>query len=95
MKYIFQIVNQPKNIMEFTKFLLYFKVDDDPEIFELLSDRICRHMTAFKVDELLTVLVNLSQTLSPEVVEVFKLANLEFVERLDDNYDPEANQSYI
>ena len=52
-------------------------------------------MTAFKVDELLTVLVNLSQTLSPEVVEVFKLANLEFVERLDDNYDPEANQSYI
>ena len=38
LKFIFQIVSRPKNIMEFTKFLLFFKVEDDPEIVELLCD---------------------------------------------------------
>ena len=51
--------------MEFTKFILYFKIDDDPEIYELLCDLICKKMINLNIDELLTILVNLTQTLSP------------------------------
>ena len=46
--------------MEFTKFLLYFKVDDDPEVYELLCDSVSKKIQYFKIDELLQVLVNLS-----------------------------------
>ena len=81
--------------MEFTKFLLYFKVEDDPEVYELLCESICKRVQFFRIDELLTVLVNLSQSLSPAVQEVYEVANLELVERLDNNYDPSARQLHI
>ena len=81
--------------MEFVKFLLFFKVDEDPELYELISENICKKIQYFTIDEMLTVLVNLSQTLSPAVHEVFEVANLELVERLDNNYDPMARELFI
>ena len=81
--------------MEFTKFLLYFKVEDDPEVYELLCDQICKKMTTLNIDELLTILVNLTQTLSPEVAEVWTVSNNEIVERLNQNFDPIARQVFI
>ena len=77
------------------KFLLFFKVDEDPELYELISEKICVKIQYFTIDEMLTVLVNLSQTLSPAVHEVFEVANLELVERLDNNYDPMARELFI
>ena len=44
---------------------------------------------------MLTTVVNLSHTLSPAVHEVFEVANLELVERLDNNYDPMSSDLLI
>ena len=44
---------------------------------------------------MLTTVVNLSHTLSPSVHEVFEVANLELVERLDNNYDPMSSDLLI
>ena len=82
-------------MVEFVKFLLFFKVDEDPELYELICENICKKIQYFTTDEMLTVLVNLSQTLSPAVHEVFEVANLELVERLDNNYDPMSSDLFI
>ena len=95
LKHIFQITANPVNMVEFVKFLLFFKVDKDPELYELICENICKKIQFFTVDEMLTTVVNLSHTLSPAVHEVFEVANLELVERLDNNYDPMSSQLLI
>jgi hypothetical protein len=60
-----------------------------------LCDNIARQITKFTTDEILTILVNLSHTLSPEALQIYFLANNEFVERLSSNYNPENRDLYI
>lgn len=64
------------------------KVEDDPEIIELLCDIVCKRVKTLTTDELLEIIVNLSHTLHPSVVDVNEQANSEFVERLSDNFNP-------
>ena len=68
--------------MQFTNFLVYFKVDEDPELYEILCNQICKHIQFLKIDQILMILANLSHTLNPSVIEVYKVANAEFTERL-------------
>lgn len=59
------------NIIGFTKFVVYFKIDHDPEIYDILADQIAKNMNRFTVDEILTALVNFTYTLSPETASLF------------------------
>ena len=43
-KAIVQLVNDAENLEKFTKFIVFFKVDDDPELLEYLSFNIMKKM---------------------------------------------------
>ena len=68
--------------------MVYFKIDDDPEVYDLLADAIKTNFAHFTTDDILTILVNFSHTLSPETVALFDFANSEFAARLNQNYNP-------
>ena len=95
LKIILQLVNGTDNVEKFCKFMVFFKVDEDPELITVLCDNIARQMSKFTTDEILTILVNLSHTLSPEALQIYFLANSEFVERLNANFNPENSDLYI
>lgn len=42
LKTIFQIVGQPDNLEKFTKFIVFFKLDEDPELVEYLCFNIMK-----------------------------------------------------
>ena len=65
-------------MVEFSKFVVFFGVDDDPEVHELLADAIARKTNMLTVDQILTILVNFAHTLSAESQDVFASANQEF-----------------
>lgn len=88
LKQLMQLVNKPDHLTNFTKFVVFFKVDEDPELFELITETVCQRIMMFSVDELLTVLANMSQTLSPATKEVFKVVNEEFIKRVSTDYIP-------
>lgn len=71
LKYLLQLVNNPEYLTEFSKFLIFFKVDEDPELVELLCDQVCKRVKDFTVDEHLTILTNLAHTLNPAYEDVF------------------------
>ena len=48
------------------KFSIFFKIEDDPEIYELLADQVKKNISKLRIEELLEILVNLSHSLSPE-----------------------------
>ena len=68
LKIILQIVNGTDNLEKFTKFLVFFRVDEDPELLEVLCDNIASKMSYFTTEEILSILVNLNHTLSPEAL---------------------------
>lgn len=70
--------------------MVFFRVDEDPELLEYLSYNILKKMPYFTVDEMLTIMVNLQHTLTPECMAVTKQMNAEFVDRLNHNYNPKA-----
>jgi hypothetical protein len=72
-----------------------FRLDEDPELIEILCDMVCKRIKYFASDHMLETLVNLSHTLSPEAVQVVLVANEEICRRLSDNYNPELNEMYI
>jgi len=74
-------VERAENVVEFSKFIVFFGVDD-AEVFDLLLDAYARKIRETTVDGILTVLVNLAHTLSPSASQAFKLANQEFGQRL-------------
>ena len=65
-------------MVEFSKFIVFFGVDDDPEVFDLLTDAIMRKLRVLKVDDILTILVNFAHTLSPNAKDLFVAAEQEF-----------------
>lgn len=66
LKSVMQKVGQAENIVEFSKFVVFFGVEEDPEVFDLLLDSFSRSIREMTVDGILTVLVNFAHTLSPE-----------------------------
>jgi predicted nucleic-acid-binding protein len=52
-------------------------------------------MARFKTEEILTILVNFSYSLSPEASSIFEIANTELAYRLDTNFDPEHRDLYV
>ena len=38
LKVIISKLDLPSNLVEFTKFVVFFGADDDPEVYDLLSD---------------------------------------------------------
>lgn len=75
-------IDKPANVVELSKFVVFFGVDDDPEFFDLLADAVSKKMRYFKVDDILTILVNFAHSLSPNAQELFMAANQEFGQRL-------------
>eukprot|EP00347_Sterkiella_histriomuscorum_P019411 403341726 len=95
LKFIIQSLKSVENFYNFVKFIVYFKIDQDPELMELLADQIKTNIGKFKNDEILEILVNFSHTLSPETQSVCEVANEDFVYRLSENFNPEENELYI
>ena len=83
------------NLTDFIKFCTYYKLDSDPELYELLADQVKKRMGDFKVEEMLQVLVNLSHSLTPEAQSTFEVARDDIIFRLDTNYNPNENTLYI
>jgi len=75
LKKVLQQVDRPSNLVEFTKFIVFVGADDDPEIFDILSDEINKSMRRMTVDDILTILVNFAHTLNPNSQELFEAAN--------------------
>jgi hypothetical protein len=51
LKLIVQSVKEPANLVEFTKFAVFFKLSgEDPELFELLADQIKKNCNSMTVD---------------------------------------------
>ena len=94
-KFIMQSVRQVDHVVGFTKFLIYFRIDHDPELYEILADQIKKNIANFNTDELLTALVNFSHSLNPETTSLFELANDEFIYRLDSNFNATSRDLYI
>lgn len=61
--------------MDFTKFVVFFGVNDDPEIFDLMCDSIIKKIRSARVDDILTILVNYAYTLAPNTKDIFNAAN--------------------
>ena len=78
-KVIIQSIDRPKSLVEFVKFIVFFGVDDDPEIFDLLTDAIIIKMRYLTVDDLLTVVTNFTHTLHPNAQLIFDAANQEIL----------------
>jgi len=67
LKQIIQSVKEPENLVEFLKFAVFFRLGgEDPEIYEVLADHVKKNMNMFTTDQVLTILVNFSHSLSPE-----------------------------
>ena len=81
--------------MQVTNLLVRFKADEDPELIEVLAEEICKHIKKFQVDQILSILANLRHTLSPTVLEVYKVVNQEFSERLHDGYNSKDANLYV
>jgi hypothetical protein len=79
LKVILQHIGRAPTVVEFSKLIVFFEVNDDPEIFDLFSDIFHRLVRKLTVEEILTVLVNIAHTLSPTAQELFSAANQEFV----------------
>lgn len=87
-------VEKAENVVEFSKFVVFFGVDD-AEVFDLLLDAYARKISRTTVDGILTVLVNLAHTLSPSASQAFKLANQEFGQRLRFEYQALHYDLYV
>lgn len=59
LKIILQLVNGTDNLEKFAKFMVFFRVDEDPELLEVLCDNVASKMGYFTTDEILSILVNL------------------------------------
>ena len=82
-------------MVEFSKFVVFFAVDDDPEVPDLLADAVLRKMRQLTVDQILTVLVNFAHSLSPNAKDLFGSANQEFGQRLAHEYNPSDTHLYV
>jgi len=95
LKLIMQSLRFVANYVQFTKFLVFLKLEDDPELFEIIADGVKANVSKLTTEDMATVLVNLSHSLSPETGSVFEVVNGELVYRLDSNYDPENRALYL
>ena len=59
------------------KMVVFFQVDDDPEIFDLLTDGIVLKVRKLKVEDILTLVVNFAHTLNPGAQLIFDTASQE------------------
>jgi len=70
LKTIIRVVHSAENLEKFTKFVVFFKVDEDPELLEYLCFNIMKKLAYFTTDEILTMIVNIRHTLTPVALEV-------------------------
>jgi hypothetical protein len=52
-------------------------------------------MNKFTTDQVMTILVNFSHSLSPETKEVFDIANEDLTNRLDTNFNAASREVYV
>ena len=72
--------------------MVYFKVDEDPELYEILTEQVCKRIKHLTIDELLTVLANYSHTLSYTTEEIFRVVNEELCIRLTHEHNPMSHE---
>ena len=65
LKVILQCVDNPSYLAEFSKFVVFFGADDDPEVYDVLLDAILKQLRFLRVEEILTILVNFAHSLTP------------------------------
>jgi hypothetical protein len=96
LKLLIQSLREPENLVEFLKFAVFFRLGgEDPEIYEVLGDHIKKNMNKFTTDQIMTILVNFSHSLSPEAQEVFDIANEDLTNRLDSNFNAASREVYL
>jgi hypothetical protein len=78
LKAIIMKIDNPANFVEFTKFIVRFGAEDDPEVFDLLAEGIGRALRKMTVEQILTILVNFAHSLNPNAHDLFVAANQEF-----------------
>ena len=61
--------------MDFTKFVVFVGVNDDPEIFDLLCESIVRNIRSVRVVDILTIIVNYANSLDPNTKDIFNAEN--------------------
>jgi len=62
--------------MNWTKFCVWFKIDDN-EVWSVLASRCEEYSHKFTVDEMLTVVVNISHSLAVDASKLFDVVNVE------------------
>ena len=50
LKQLLQLVTNAEHLVNFTKFLVCFKVDEDPELYDILTEALCKSIKKFTVD---------------------------------------------
>ena len=61
-------------MVDLTKLVVFFRVEDDPEVFDLLQDAILVKIRRLSVDDILTLVVNFAHTLHPGAQLIFDAA---------------------
>jgi hypothetical protein len=59
------------------KMVVFFRADDDPEIYDLITDSFVLKVRKLKVDDVLTFVVNYAHTLHPGAQLIFDTASQE------------------
>jgi hypothetical protein len=75
----------PETIMNWSKFAVYFKIDD-PYFWPALSGKIIERIKKFHCDQLLVILVNVSHSLSSEASNIFSMIGSHLGMKMDRQY---------
>jgi hypothetical protein len=86
--------SNPESISQWAKFCTRFNVTE-PDTWHVLKESFEEFSNRFTVDELLTVLVNISHSLSVDSVKLFDVANVELTKRLRRTYKPSGDEMMI
>lgn len=62
---VMQLVQSPQHLVDLVRLVTHFGAEDDPELLEILSDRVANRIRSFSVKEILEATVNYARTLSP------------------------------
>lgn len=84
----------PETIMNWSKFIVYCKIDD-PYVWSTLVGKVKERIKRFHCDQLLVVLVNIAHSLSSEASNLFNTCAAHFAQKMDRAYNPPNDETLI
>lgn len=84
----------PETVMNWSKFIVYFKLQD-PYLWPAMTGKISELMQRFQTDQMLVVLVNWAQSLTPEASGLFSAVSEYFASKLNVDYTPSPGESIL